>query len=324
MTNEDASRNIGLDLVRVTETAALAAGRWIGSGDYHAAHRAATRAMRAALNTLEMDGRIAIGEENRLGDEEISLSHGEKVGTGNGPEVDIVLDPIDGTRLLIQGQPGAVSIVGITPHDTIWPSDPASYMNKIVVDRKGAKVLVPECLNAPAAWTLALVARNKKVAVHDLTVIVLDRPRNQDLIEEIRTAGARVLLRSEGDAEGALVAATANSGVDMLMGIGGAPQGVLAATAVRATGGAMLVQLAPQSDEEKLLIQDAGLDPKKVMRCEDMVKTDQIFFAVTAITNTRMLRGMQYHSTHATTHSLLIRAETGTRRFIRAEHSARI
>lgn len=324
MTNEDASRNIGLDLVRVTETAALAAGRWIGSGDYNAAHRAATRAMRAALNTLEMDGRIAIGEENRLGDEEISLSHGERVGTGNGPEVDIVLDPIDGTRLLIQGQPGAVSIVGITPHDTIWPSDPASYMNKIVADRKGAKVLVPECLNAPAAWTLALVARNKKVAVHDLTVIVLDRPRNQDLVEEIRTAGARVLLRSEGDAEGALVAATANSGVDMLMGIGGAPQGVLAATAVRATGGAMLVQLAPQSDEERLLIQDAGLDPKKVMTCEDMVKTDQIFFAVTAITNTRMLRGMQYHSTHATTHSLLIRAETGTRRFIRAEHSARI
>ena len=197
-------------------------------------------------------------------------------------------------------------------------------MNKIVVDSKAAKVLVPECLNAPAAWTLALIARYKKIAVHDLTVIVLDRPRNQDLIEEIRTAGALVLLRSEADAEGALVAATDDTGVDMLMGIGGAPQGVLSAAAVRATGGAMLVQLTPQSEEEKLLIQDAGLELSKVMTCEDMVTTDQIFFAVTAITNTRLLRGMQYHSTHATTHSLLIRAETGTRRFIRAEHSARI
>jgi fructose-1,6-bisphosphatase II len=197
-------------------------------------------------------------------------------------------------------------------------------MNKIVVDSQTAKVLVPECLNAPAAWTLAHIARNKKIAVHDLAVIVLDRPRNQDLVEEIRTAGARVLLRYEGDAEGALIAATKDSGVDMLMGIGGAPQGVLAATAVRASGGAMLAQLAPQSEAERQLIQDAGLEIKKVLTCDDMVLTDQIFFAVTAITNTRMLAGMQYHSSHATTHSLLIRAETGTHRFIRAEHSARI
>lgn len=324
MNEEHAPRNIGLDLVRVTETAALAAGRWIGSGDYKAAHRAATRAMRAALNTLDMNGRIVIGEENRLADEGISLCYGEKVGTGNGPEVDIVLDPIDGTRLLIQGQPGAVSLVGVAPRGSIWASQPAVYMNKIVVDRKAAKALVPECLNAPAAWTLAHIARIKRLGVHDLSVIVLDRERNRDLIEEIRTAGARVLLRTEGDAEGALVASTIGTGVDLLMGIGGAGQGVLSATAVRASGGAMLAQLAPQSSEERAIIQEASLDEKNILTCEEMVRTDEIFFAMTAITNTRLLRGMQYHSSHATTHSLLIRAETGTRRFIKAEHSARI
>lgn len=324
MTEDHAPRNIGLDLVRVTETAALAAGRWIGSGDYEAAHRAATRAMKAALNTLDMDGRIVIGEDGRSYRNEASLSFGQTVGTGNGAEVDLLVDPIDGTRLLIRGQPGAVSIVGVAPRGAIWARGPAVYMNKLVVDQEAAKAIVPECLTAPAAWTLALVARVKGKAVHDLSVIVLDRPRNQDLIDEIRTAGARVLLRAEGDAEGALLAATTNTGADMLMGIGGAAQGVLAACAVKAAGGAMLAQLAPQTEAERQAIQEAGLSERKILTCSDMVAGNEIFIAATGITNTNLLRGMQYESTHATTYSLLIRSETGTRRFIRAEHYARI
>jgi fructose-1,6-bisphosphatase II len=324
MTEERAPRNIGLDLIRVTETAALAAGRWVGSGDYASAHRAATRAMRAALDALDMDGRIIIGEENRLPGDTISLSHGEKVGTGDGAEVDIIVDPIDGTNFLIRGQPGAISIVAVAPRDSIWACDPAVYMNKLVVDRKAAKALVPECLNAPAAWTLALVARVKHKAVHDLSVIVLDRPRNQDLIEEIRTAGARVLLRTEADAEGALLAATGSTGVDLLMGIGGAPQGLLAACAVKATGGAMLAQLAPQSESELQACKEKGLDISRILTCHDMVSSNRVFFAATGITNTRLLRAMQFHSQYAVTHSLLIRAETGTRRYIRAEHYARV
>ncbi len=324
MIEERAPRNIGLDLVRVTETAALAAGRWIGSGDYAAAHRAATRAMRSALDTLDMDGRIIIGEENRLSEEDISLGYGEPVGTGHGPEVDVIVDPIDGTKLLLHGQPGAISIVAVAPRDAIWACEPAIYMNKLVVDRKAAKALVPECLNAPAAWTLALVARVKHKAVHDLTVIILDRPRNQDLINEVRAAGARVMLRTEADAEGALLAATGNIGVDLLMGIGGAAQGVLAACAVRATGGAMLAQLTPQSEAERQAVLERGLDISRILTCNDMIKSNRVFFAATAITNTRLLRAMHYHSNYATTHSLLIRAETGTRRFIRAEHYARV
>ncbi len=324
MVEERAPRNIGLDLVRVTETAALAAGRWVGSGDYSAAHRAATRAMRSALDTLDMDGRVIIGEENRLSEEEISLCHDEKVGTGDGPEVDVIVDPIDGTRLLIRGQPGAISIVAVAPRDSIWGCDPAIYMNKLVVDRRAAKALVPECLNAPAAWTLALVARVKNKAVHDLTVVVLERPRNMDLIEEIRSAGARVMLRTEADAEGALLAAIGGMGVDMLMGIGGAAQGVLAACAVKATGGAMLAQLAPQSEAEHQAIAAKGLDTSRILTCHDMVRSNRVFFAATGITNSRLLRAMHYFSNHATTHSLLIRAETGTRRYIRAEHHARI
>ncbi len=321
---EQASRNIGLDVVRVTETAALAAGRWVGSGDYLSAHRAATRAMRAALDTLDMNGRIVIGEENRLVEEGRYLCGGERVGSGHGPEVDLIVDPIDGTKMLIQGQPGAVSVVGVAPRDTLVSLVPAEYMNKLVVDKQAAKAIVPECLDAPAGWTLALIARVKQKAVRDLSVIVLDRPRNADLIEEIRSAGSRVLLRQDGDAEGAVIAASDGTGVDALMGIGGTAQGVMAALVVKALGGALLAKLAPQSDAERELVQAADLDEGKIYTCGDLVKTNQIFFAATGITNTRLLRAMQFHSEYAATHSLLIRSETGTRRYIQAEHYARI
>jgi len=323
MTQEYTNRNIGLDLVRVTETAALAAGHWLGSGDRDSAHRATTRAMASALDTLDMDGVVAIGEERPLQGYS-PLSGGNKVGTGHGPEVDLVVDPIDGTDLLIRGQPGAISVVGVTPRGTMWSPAPAQYMEKIIVDQEAADALVPECLDAPAAWTLALIARVKRKAVRDLTVMVLDRNRNTSLIEEIRDTGAHIILKEQGDAEGALVTLSPGTGVDLLMGSGGAMQGVLAACAVKALHGAMLARLAPQSAEEHAEIIAAGFDLKKIYTCDDLIQTEEVFFAATGITDSVLLRPMQFRSTHAETHSLLIRSETGTRRFIKAEHGIRV
>ena len=317
------SRNIGLDLVRVTEATALAAGRWIGSGNKNAAHRAATQAMLDALNTLNIDGRIIIGEDRPI-DGKILLGTGQKIGSGLGPKVDAVVDPIDGTELLIKGQSGAVSVVAVAPQDTLWSPAPASYMEKIVVDREVGGVLVAECMDAPAGWTLALVARVKKKPVHDLTVIILDRERNNDLIEEIRSTGATILLRDQGDAEGALLAATPDTGVDLLMGVGGAAQGVIAACATKSMDGAMLARLAPQSEKERDAIRAAGLDEKRILTCSEMVDTHEIFLSVTGITNSLLLSALRFRGIHAETYSLLIRSETGTRRFIHAEHAARV
>jgi fructose-1,6-bisphosphatase II len=323
MTHENPPRNIGLDLVRVTEAAALAAAHWLGSGNREAAHYAATRAMASALDTLDMDGVVVIGEEREANGRSL-LSTGQIVGTGSGPEVDLVVDPIDGTNLLTKGQPGAISVVSITARDSLWSPTPADYMEKIIVDQEAAGALVPECMDAPAAWTLALVARVKGKAVRDLTVIVLDRPRNADLIEEIRRTGAHILLKDEGDAEGALVTLSPDTGVDLLMGIGGAPQGILAACAVKAMNGGMLARLAPQSRAELEAVQAAGLDTKKIMTCNELVRAEEIFFAATGITSSRLLRPVRFQRGIAETYSLLIRSETGTRRFIHTEHSTRV
>jgi fructose-1,6-bisphosphatase II len=312
------SRNIGLDLVRVTEASALAAGRWIGSGNFEAAHAAATEAMYSVLATLGVDGVIAIGEDRLI---EGYAPLGEGVVFGAGKELcDLAVDPIDGTSLLVEGKPGAISVIGVAPRHSIWSARPVEYLDKIVVDRDAANVLVPECMDAPAAWTLALIARAKKKPVRDLVVVVLDRLRHHDLIEEIRATGARILLRQEGDAEGALVAATPGTAVDVLMGIGGAAQGVLSACAVRSLGGAMLARIAPQSAEERAAVTQAGLDMNRIMTVDDLVSSDDIVFAATGITDTSLLPGISYHGDHAETHSLLIRAKTKTRRHIQAEH----
>ncbi|MEW5987368.1 MAG: class II fructose-bisphosphatase [Chloroflexota bacterium] len=314
-------RNIGLDLVRVTEAAALAAGRWIGSGKRPETHQAAVEAMHKVLQTVDVDGRIVIGEESRIG-EHSPLDSGQPVGTGRGPAVDIIVDPIDGTNLVVRGRPGAISLIAVSPRGTMWAPDPAAvYMDKIVVDREAAAALVPECLDAPAAWTLALVARVKKKAVRDLLVIMLDRPRHADLIEEVRRAGARIQLRTDGDAEGALVAATPRSSGDILMGVGGVSEGLIAACAVKALGGAMLGRLAPQSEAEKAAVEAAGLDTRRVLTCDDIVAGREIYFAATGITDCVLLPCVQYNGRLAQTHSLLLRSETGTRRFIHAEHS---
>ncbi|MFN2137755.1 MAG: fructose-bisphosphatase class II, partial [Candidatus Promineifilaceae bacterium] len=237
MTTSVGFRNIGLELVRVTENAALAASRYIGSGNRLGAHAAAHRAMYDTIATSGINAYVAIAEEQRIEDQAI-LCGNTIVGDPSHEDidVDIAADPIDGTSLLVKGRPGAISVLGIAPRGAMWTPLPANYMDKIVVDRQAAAALVPECMDAPPAWTLALIARVKLKEVHDLTVGVLARARHEELIEEIRATGARILLMEEGDVAGALLAAFVGSGVDLLMGVGGASQGVLTACAVKALG----------------------------------------------------------------------------------------
>jgi fructose-1,6-bisphosphatase II len=317
--NEHPPRNLGLDLVRVTEAAALAAGRWMGLGERDKANQDAITAMHRALNTLDMDGRILIGKEGRLGTHS-PLDTDQCVGNGEGPETDVIVDPIDGRTLLARGHPDAVSVAAVAPRGSMWAPGPAVYMDKIVVDRHVADALVPECLDAPAAWVLALVARAKGKEVRDLIVFVLSRRRHRDLIREIRAAGARTMLRTDGDVVGALMAASTDARVDLLMGIGGVPEGVLAACATRAMGGGMLGRLSPQTGEEQEAVQAAGLDPHQILTCGQLVSTPEVFFAATGITDGTLLSGAHYHGRVAETESLIIRGETGTRRIVHSEH----
>lgn len=319
MTKTTPPRNLGLDLVRATEAAALAATRWMGLGKADEADCDAAEAMVRALNTLDMQGRVVIGEEGKLG-RHSALDSGASVGTGRGPEVDVVVDPIDGRRRLALGYSDAISVVGLAPRDSMWAPAPAVYMEKIVVDREAAEALVPECLDAPAAWTLALVARVKHKPVRDLVVFVLDRPRHHHLVEEIRAAGARVLLRSDGDIAGGMMAAYPDSGVDLLLGIGGIAEGVIAACAVKALGGRMLGRLAPQSEQERGEVRAAGLDTQRVLLSDEMVQGREIFFATTGITDGLLLSGVRLRGHEAETNSLVLRAETGTRRVIHTTH----
>ena len=311
-------RNLGLDLVRVTEATAIQAGRWMGLGNRTAADHTAIQTMFKALSELDMNGYIVIGEESKSGLHS-QLDSGHLVGNGTGPEMDVVLDPIDGTNLLVHGRSGAISAIAVTPRGTMWSPYPAAYMEKLVVDRDVAHALVKEALDAPAAWTLAMIARIKKKTIRDLVVFVLDRPRHQDLIEEIRMAGARVALRRDGDIAGAILAAIPNSGIDVLMGVGGSAECIMAACAVKALRGAMLTRLAPQSEKEHRLVQEAGLDISLIMNQDELVHSDQVYFAATGVTNGMLLDGVHYAGGFAVTHSIVLRAKTGTRRMIRAE-----
>jgi fructose-1,6-bisphosphatase II len=316
--NEHLSRNLGLDLVRVTEAAALAAGRWMGFGDPASANQAAAEAMAEALNTLDMRGVIVIGEEFKVGDQ-FALATGKVVGNDAGEEMDLVLDAIDGVRILARSHSDAISVIAATPRGAMLSLFPANYVEKIIVDQEAAGALVPECLDAPAGWTLALVARVKKKSVRDLVVFVLDRPRHQALIQEIRAAGARVLLRSDGDVAGALAALT-HAGADLVMGTGGAPEGLIAACAVKSLGGGMICRLAPQSEEERVRVEAAGLDIRRIYTCDDLVSGDEIFFAATGITDGAVLSGVHYLGNEGRTESLVLRCQTGSRRVIQSVH----
>ena len=313
------SHNLGLDLVRATEAAALSAGRWMGMSRTEESDSHAARAMEVALNQIPFRGQIISSEIDKLNECD-PLHPGEVVGTGFGPQMDIVVDPIEGRYLLAQGHPDAISVTAAAPRGAFWSAPHAVYMEKIVVGPDVAPMLVPECMDAPAAWTLALVARAKNKAVSDLVVFLLNHPRHTDLIHEIRAAGARVILRSEGDLIGALKALVPAGGVDIMMGIGNYPEGLMAACAVKAGNGAMLGRLTPQSEAERKAVLEDGHDLRDIMTVDTLVAGQETFFAATGITDGSLLAGIRYHGTRATSHSLIMRGETHTRRLIEAEH----
>lgn len=313
------SRNLGLDLVRATEAAALAAGRWIGLGEAEQADHDAMESLQRTLNLIDVEAAVTVGEEARIFTCD-GLQTGQCVGTGEGPEMDIVVDPIDGRDLVAGGYPGAISVMAVAPRGALWAPAPAAYMEKIVVDADVVDALVPECLDAPAAWTLALVARAKERAVEDLTVFVLDRPRHANLIADIRAAGSHVILRNEGDITGALLAGQPGNGIDLLMGVGGILEGLIAACALKATAGAMLGRLSPQSGAEERGIGEAGLDRGRILTTDEMVRSEATFFAVTGITDGPLLSGVRYEGSRAISNSLVMRGQTRTRRLIHTEH----
>jgi len=309
----------GLGLVRATESAALAAGRWMGMGDKQAADHAAQDAMAEALDLMPMCGRIVSGEELRIG-EHSRLDSGAPCGNGKGPELDVEVNAIDGASLVAEGRPGAISVAAFASPGAMWNPAPAVYMEKLVVGRQAASALGPDALDAPPGWTLALVARQMGKDIRDLVVYILERSRHEALIQEVRRAGARVFLRPAGDIAGAIMTADPEGGIDLMLGVGGASEGLLAACAVKALGGAMLARVAPQDMEERQACEEAGLALDRVLACDDMVAGDDVFFTATGITDTTLLRGVRYHGDYVDTQSLVLRMDTGTRRLISTEH----
>lgn len=309
------TRNLALELVRVTEAAALAAGRYVGRGDKEAADRAAVDAMRLMLNTVQMDGVVVIGEGEK--DQAPMLYNGERLGTGDPPKVDIAVDPIDGTRPTAYGLPNAISVVALAPRGTMFNPGPAVYMHKIAVGPAARDVIDIE---APVEENLRRIAKAKGVPVENLTVVVLDRPRHAPLIAEIRRVGARISLIPDGDVAGALMTCIPSSGVDVMMGIGGSPEGVIAAAAMRAAGGNLQGKLYARTPEERARCEELGYDFDKVLTLDDLISSDDVFFAATGVTNGDLLRGVQYFPDGATTESLSMRGLTGTVRRIIATH----
>ncbi len=308
-------RNLALELVRVTEAAALAAGRFMGRGDKVGADNAAVEAMRLVLNTVHMRGSVVIGEGEK--DHAPMLYNGECVGAADGPEVDIAVDPIDGTRPLAMGNLNSISTVAIAPRGSMFFPGPFVYMDKLAVGPEAAGKVE---LGIPVAENLARVAKAKGDNVRDLTVIILDRPRHAELIAEVRRCGARIRLIPDGDVAGALMTAWPDSGIDVLMGVGGTPEGVLAACALRAMGGEIQGRLYARDNEEVRLGRDMGYDFHKTLDMGDLVASDDVFFAATAITEGELLRGVKYFGGGASTESLVVRGLTGTVRRIRATH----
>lgn len=312
-------RNLGIEMVRVTEAAAISAARLTGLGRPEEADQLAAEAMAAVLHNIRIDGTIVMGEEDRPGHAAVFKSQ-MKVGKGEGARVDVLVDPIDGRTQLAKGFPNAMACAALAPLGSIWVPPHAVYMEKIIVDDRVAEYLVEECLDAPPAWTLALVARAKRVNVSDLTVFILDRPRHAELINEIRTSGAHVMLRSDGDITGALMVCNPGSGVDLMMGVGGIPEVLLSACAVKALRGAMIARLKPQTQVEEQAVHSAGYDPHRILSANDLVKSEQVFFTATGITDGSILSGVLYHGGMAETNSLILRCETGTRRRVYSEH----
>jgi fructose-1,6-bisphosphatase II len=310
-------RNLAMELVRVTEAGAMASARWVGRGDKNGADGAAVNAMRQLINTVSMNGVVVIGEGEK--DHAPMLYNGEQVGDGSGPLCDVAVDPIDGTRLTANGMPNAISVIAVSARGSMYDPSAVYYMSKLVAGPEAADAVD---IDAPPAANISAVARARKCSASDVTVVILDRPRHAELIREVREAGARIKLLTDGDVAGAILAARDGSGVDLLLGIGGTPEGVIAACAVKCLGGVILGKLAPRDDAERERALAAGHDLNRVLGTDDLVASDDAFFAATGITDGDLLAGVRYRGPGgATTHSLVMRARSGTVRTIYSEHA---
>jgi fructose-1,6-bisphosphatase II len=308
-------RNLALELVRVTEAAAMAAGRWVGRGEKTAADQAAVDAMRLMLDTVAMDGVVVIGEGEK--DEAPMLFNGEEIGSGTGPEVDVAVDPLEGTRLTALGQPNAIAVIAVAERGTMFFPGAAVYMDKIAVGPEAAEVID---ITAPPAENVRRVAEAKGMHVEDVSVVVLDRDRHEDLIRELREAGAKVRLITDGDVAPSIAAARVGTGVDLLMGIGGTPEGVLSAAAIKCLGGAIQGKLWPRNEEERQALVDDGYDLDRVLTTDDLVAGEDVFVAATGVTDGALLDGVRYTGIGAETASIVMRSRSGTVRRIEATH----
>lgn len=308
-------RNLALDLVRVTEVAALSAARWMGRGDKYGADNAAVEAMRIVLQSVPMDGIVVIGEGEK--DKAPMLYNGEKIGDGSPPQLDIAVDPIDGTTPTAMGRGGALSVIAVAERGTMFDPGPCFYMEKIAVGPEGAGVID---LNRSPTENLAALAEVKGVSIRDLTAVILDRDRHKDLIDEVRAAGARIRLITDGDVAGAMSTAWLESGSDILFGIGGTPEGIIAAAALKCMGGEIQGRLWPRNDEERETALKQGYDFDKVLTTNDLVSSDNCFFAATGVTDGELMRGVRFSSRGAYTQSLVMRSKSGTVRKVDAHH----
>jgi fructose-1,6-bisphosphatase II len=312
---EAPDRNLALELVRVTEAGAMAAGRWVGRGDKEGGDGAAVDAMRELVNTVSMRGVVVIGEGEK--DNAPMLYNGEEVGNGDGPECDFAVDPIDGTTLMSKGLPNAISVLAVAERGAMFDPSAVFYMNKIAV---GPEAIDAIDITAPIGENVRRVAKAKGLSVSDMTVCILDRPRHETLMAEVRDAGARIRLITDGDVAGAISACRPNSGTDLLAGIGGTPEGIITAAAIRCMGGAIQGQLAPKDDEERQKAVDAGYDLDQILSTEDLVSGENVFFCATGVTDGDLLKGVQYYGGGCTTQSIVMRSKSGTVRMIEAYH----
>jgi fructose-1,6-bisphosphatase II len=311
----DPDRNLAIELVRVTEAAALAAARWMGRGDKEAADQAAVDAMRLLMNTVPMDGLVVIGEGEK--DNAPMLYNGERIGNGQAPKVDIAVDPIDGTTLTSKGMNGAIAVVALSERGTMFDPGPCFYMEKVAAGSEAVDVIDIE---AGVSENLRRLAKARGDRVEDLTVTILDRARHEQIVKEIRTAGARIRFITDGDVAGAIAAARDFSAVDRLWGIGGTPEGVIAASAIKCLGGVIQGKLWPRNDEERAAAKDLGYDLDQVLTTNDLVSGNDVFFAATGITDGDLINGVRYRGQNAVTQSIVMRSRSGTVRVIDAFH----
>ena len=314
-TSQRPDRNLAMELVRVTESAALASARWVGRGQKESADGAAVEAMRTILQTIAMNGTVVIGEGEK--DDAPMLYNGEQVGDGSDPEVDVAVDPIDGTTLTAHGKTNALSVIAVGERGSMLDPGPSYYMDKVAVGPEGVGAID---ITASPTQNLRWVARAKRESVRDLTVVILDRPRHADLIDEVRSTGARIRLITDGDVYGGIATAWPDAGVDILFGIGGTPEAVITAAALKSMGGEMQCRFSPQSAEESSAMTAAGFDLDRILTHDDLIEGDNCFFAATGITDGQLLRGVRFDRNGARTQSLVMRSRSGTVRMIDAHH----